>query len=200
MKSFNLKAGVGRVVMTLSLLLGIGIISSVTAQAQTRDGRWQRRDSNRVQTQTPNRDWHRDGDRERVRRDDRYERNNVYGNYGRGPVYGNNGVYGRSPVYGNYGGYGNQGVYNNSNQVAANQGYQAGLSTGASDAQRGQSYDPQRSHYFREASSQQFRNGFVQGYDQGYRQYAGYGNYGGYGRGSTGNVLGSILGGVFGRP
>jgi hypothetical protein len=54
------------------------------------------------------------------------------------------------------------------------------VNTGASDAQHRQSYSPQRSHYYREASSQAFRDGFVRGYDQGYRQYAGvYGN-GGY--------------------
>jgi len=76
-----------------------------------------------------------------------------------------------------------------------NRGYQAGLNTGSSDARRGQSYSPQRSHYYRNASSQAFRQGFVQGYDQGYQQYAGYGN-GRYRRNNTG----SILGGIFGRP
>src|SRR5436189_4657797 len=71
----------------------------------------------------------------------------------------------------NYGGYNNQQVQ---------QGFQYGVNTGAGDAQRGQSYSPQRSRYYRDASSQAFRDGFVQGYDQGYRQYAGnYGN-GGY--------------------
>jgi hypothetical protein len=70
-----------------------------------------------------------------------------------------------------YGGYNNQQVQ---------QGFQYGVNTGASDAQHHQSYSPQRSHYYREASSQAFRDGFVRGYDQGYRQYAGvYGN-GGY--------------------
>jgi hypothetical protein len=67
------------------------------------------------------------------------------------------------------------------------------LNTGASDAQRGQSYSPQRSHYWRNASSQAFRSGFEQGYAQGYQRYGGYGNNGRYGRGS-------ILGGIFGRP
>src|SRR5947207_10652142 len=75
------------------------------------------------------RDWRRD------RRDDRYDRNNGYGNNG----YGNNG-------------------YNNSYRVAMNQGYQYGLNVGANDAQRGQSYSPQRSRYFQNASSQAFRD------------------------------------------
>jgi hypothetical protein len=75
-----------------------------------------------------------------------------------------------------------------------NQGYQYGLNTGASDAQRRQSFSPQRSHYYQNASSQAFRNGFVQGYNAGYRQYSGYGN-GNYGRGNTRS---RILGGIFG--
>ena len=72
---------------------------------------------------------------------------------------------------GSYGGYNNQQLQ---------QGYQYGVNTGASDAQRRQSYSPQRSHYYRDASSQAFRDGFVRGYDEGYRRYSGsYGN-GGY--------------------
>src|SRR5258706_447470 len=89
-----------------------------------------------------------------------------------------------------YGGY-------NTQQVQ--QGLQYGVNTGASDAQRRQAYSPQRSRYYRDAPTQAFRDGFVRGYDQGYRQYAGnygygnggyrneetygygaYGNYGGY--------------------
>jgi hypothetical protein len=70
-----------------------------------------------------------------------------------------------------------------------NQGYQYGVNTGASDAQRGQSYSPQRSHYYRSASSQAFRQGFVQGYDAGFRQYNGY-----YNRNRSSSVLGRIFG------
>jgi len=62
------------------------------------------------------------------------------------------------------------GGYNNQQRQ---EGYQHGLNTGASDAQRRQSYSPERSRYFRNAPSQAFRNGFVQGYKQGYRQIAG---------------------------
>jgi hypothetical protein len=60
------------------------------------------------------------------------------------------------------------------------QGFNYGVNTGASDAQHGQSYSPQRSHYYRSASTQAFRDGFVRGYDQGYRQYSGYNRNGGY--------------------
>jgi Ni/Co efflux regulator RcnB len=172
--------GFGGAIITLLLVAGFSLAAGSTAQAQYRHDR--DNDRNRHER---DRDWHRDRDRnsnsnvyDRNRNgvDDRYERNSGYG------TYGNNGR------YGNYGGY---------NQAAMNQGYQAGLNTGASDAQRGQSYNPQRSHYYRDASSQAFLQGFTQGYDQGYRQYAGYDN-GRYRRGG-GNV-GNILGGIFGRP
>jgi len=81
------------------------------------------------------------------------------------------------------------------NNQQVQQGYQYGVNTGASDAQHRQSYSPQRSHYYRDASSQAFRDGFVRGYDQGYRQYAGnvgydnrgYGNNGYYGNGGYRN-------------
>jgi hypothetical protein len=89
-----------------------------------------------------------------------------------------------------YGGYNNQQVQ---------QGFQYGVNTGASDAQRRQSYSPQRSRYYRDAPTQAFRDGFVRGYDQGYRQYAynnggynngGYRNDGYYGNGGYGGYGG----------
>lgn len=103
----------------------------------------------------------------------------------------NGGYYGRGRNDGYYGngGYGNGG-YNNQE---LNRGYQQGINTGASDGQRGQSYDPQRSRHWKNASTQAFREGFVRGYDQGYRQYAGNGTY----RRSNG---GSVLEQIFGRP
>ncbi len=98
----------------------------------------------------------------------------------------------RDDRYDRNGGYGRNGGYSS---VEINQGYQYGVNTGASDAQRGQNYSPQRSHYYRNSSSQAFREGFVRGYDQAYRQYArnggygngGYGNDGYYGNGRSGN-------------
>ena len=74
-----------------------------------------------------------------------------------------------------------------------NQGYQDGIYTGSRDAQRGQSYNPQRSHFYRNGHGdnggygnsyqyqQAYRQGFVRGYDQGFRQYGGYNR----GRGSN---------------
>ena len=89
--------------------------------------------------------------------------------------------YRRDDRYGRSGGYGYN-VY----QIAQSRGYQDGLSTGASDGQRGQSYNPQRSHYYQNATygynssygnrggyQQAYRNGFLRGYQQGYQRYGG---------------------------
>jgi len=57
-------------------------------------------------------------------------------------------------------------------QQELNRGFQQGIQVGASDAQRGQSYSPQRSRYYDRAPSVPYREGFVRGYDQAYRQYA----------------------------
>jgi len=75
--------------------------------------------------------------------------------------------------------------YNNSYQVARQQGYSYGMSVGAADAQRGQSYSPQRSRYWKNASEgynsyygnkgqykQVFRDAFEQGYREGFQRYA----------------------------
>ena len=37
-------------------------------------------------------------------------------------------------------------------QLAQDRGYQDGLNTGASDARQGESYNPQRSHYYKNAT------------------------------------------------
>jgi hypothetical protein len=69
------------------------------------------------------------------------------------------------------------GYYNNyvfgSSQSAYDQGYRDGLKTGQNDERRNQSYNPERSHYFREAAYGNFggdyRDGFVSGYESGFR-------------------------------
>jgi hypothetical protein len=198
MKTLSTK--IGSAILTLAFIFGISAIAGMTAQAQDRRGRDGRqdgwRDRNRSDNQSQNRDWRQN---ERVRREEAIRReqafrreaairreqaarqNRVYNNGGY-----NNGNYGNYGTYGNYGGYGNNGGYANQQQQ---QGYQDGLNTGASDAQRGQSYSPQRSHFWRNASSQAFRAGFEQGYAQGYRQYGGYGN-GRNNRGGFGGIFG----------
>jgi hypothetical protein len=77
------------------------------------------------------------------------------------------------------------GGYNNNNEVQ--QGYQHGLSVGSSDAYNRQSYSAERSRYYRNSSSQAFRQGFVRGYDQGYRQQAASMGNGGYRNDGYGN-------------
>ena len=148
MKYHYLSGRVGRIIAGLLFVLSIGIVSSTSVQAQW----W-------PQNQDRNRDYRRDRDDDQYRRNDRYGRN---------------------------GGYGNM------NQIAMQQGYQDGLYTGQSDAQRGQNYSPQRSHFYRNGHGDNgsygnngrynngyqyqaaYRQGFMQGYDQGFRQYGGY--------------------------
>ena len=69
-------------------------------------------------------------------------------------------------------------------QTARQQGYSYGMSVGAADAQRGQSYNPQRSRYWKNATEgynssfgnkgqykQIFRDAFEQGYREGFQRY-----------------------------
>ena len=71
-------------------------------------------------------------------------------------------------------------------QNARQQGYSWGMNVGASDAQRGQSFNPQRSRYWRNADQgynssygnrgqykQVFRDAFEQGYREGFQRYGG---------------------------
>lgn len=70
-------------------------------------------------------------------------------------------------------------------QAARQQGYSWGMNVGAADAQRGQSYNPQRSRYYRDGIQgyssaygnrgqyrQVFRDAFLQGYREGFQRYA----------------------------
>ena len=114
-----------------------------------------------VQAQYP---WGRDRQDRRDRDRDRDDRNRRDDRNGRSGGYGYN-------------------VY----QIAQSRGYQDGLNTGASDGQRGQSYNPQRSHYYQNATygynssygnkngyKQAYRDGFLRGYQEGFRRYGGY--------------------------
>ena len=77
--------------------------------------------------------------------------------------------------------------YNNNYQIARQQGYSYGMNVGAADAQRGQSFNPQRSRYWKNATEgynssygnrgqykQVFRDAFEQGYRDGFQRYGGY--------------------------
>ena len=63
-------------------------------------------------------------------------------------------------------------VFDNS-EGAGTQGYNDGFDTGKSDGKKNKSYDPQRSHYFKEAGFGNFadvyRPSFSRGYQDGYR-------------------------------
>lgn len=70
--------------------------------------------------------------------------------------------------------YGYYGQYVFGDSVAAgDQGYHDGLRTGEDDARHGRSYDPERSHYFKDAGfgnfAEDYRDGFERGYSAGFR-------------------------------
>jgi len=86
----------------------------------------------------------------------------------------------RPYVYSNYGNY----QYSSS---AYDNGYKDGVFTGSNDARRGQSYDPERSHFYKHAGggflsifghpdtfSTAYRDGFRRGYEEGYRNWQTY--------------------------
>ena len=52
--------------------------------------------------------------------------------------------------------------------AADSQGYQDGLNTGADDAKHGRSFDPERSHYFKDAGFGNFAESYREGFDRGY--------------------------------
>ena len=183
MKAHYFSQKIGRVLAALLFVISIGFVSSSAVQAQwwpnaTGQGN---RDYRREQ------EMRRQRERERMRNEELRRRNRNQNDDWR--YRGNN--------RGN-GSYGNGG-YGNISQVAVNQGIQDGLYTGSRDAQLGQSYNPQRSHFYQNGHGdnggygnygnsyqyqQAYRQGFVRGYDQGFRQYGGYNNRG---RGTTNN-------------
>lgn len=138
MKSHYLRSKTGRILLALSFLVGVGMVSTASAQ---------------------NWPYNQDPYGRQNRRDDRY---------GRGG--GNNNMY----------------------QIAAQQGYQDGMYTGQNDAAKRQNYNPQRSHFYRNGHGdngsygnngryggnsyqyqEAYRQGFMQGYNDGYQRYGG---------------------------
>jgi hypothetical protein len=168
MKAHYFSQRIGRVLAALFFVISIGFVSSSAVQAQW----WPNANAQRQR----DRDYRRDRDRDRNRRDrdDDWRRRNRNRNDDDWRYRGNSG-------------------YGNISQIAVNQGFQDGAYTGSRDAQRGQSYNPQRSHFYRNGHGdnggygnygnsyqyqQAYRQGFLRGYDQGFRQYGGYNNRG----------------------
>jgi len=71
--------------------------------------------------------------------------------------------YGYPYAYGYYGEY----VFGDS-VAADSQGYHDGLKTGEEDARHGRNYDPERSHYFKDAGFGNFAEAYREGFDRGY--------------------------------
>lgn len=163
MKAHYFSHKVGGILVALFFVLSMGFVSSSAVQAQW----W----PNTTRQQQRNRDYRRDQNRDYRRdRDDDWRRRNRNRNDEDWRYRGNSG-------------------YGNISQAAVNQGIQDGLYTGSRDAQRGQSYNPQRSHFYKNGHGdnggygrygnsyqyeQAYRQGFLRGYDQGFRQYGGY--------------------------
>jgi hypothetical protein len=150
MKTSLLTKKVLGVVFGLSLLLGIGMASSSEAKGQWQDPNWQR---------------------EQIRRQREYEReqrrrNRDYRNDGR---------------YDDRYGYGGSAQLR---QTALNAGYNEGIKEGRKDRSRGERFEYRDEEDYRNANTdyssrlgnralyqQYFRQGFVNGYSDGYRGY-----------------------------
>jgi hypothetical protein len=168
MKAHYFSHKAGRILVALFFVISIGFVSSSAVQAQW----W----PNATGQRQRDRDYRRDRDRDNRRdRNDDWRRRNRNRNDEDWRYRGNSG-------------------YGNISQAAVSQGIQDGIYTGSRDAQRGQSYNPQRSHFYRNGHGdndhsrrqarnsyqyeQAYRQGFLRGYDQGFRQYGGYNNRG----------------------
>jgi hypothetical protein len=132
------------------------------------------RDRDRDRDKDKDKDRDRDRDKDKDRDRDRYA--NRHRHHDRYRIYDTTIVY-DSANYGNYS-YG---------LSAYDQGYQDGLYTGANDARRGQSYFPERSHFYISGTNGYssvlgarliyqlaYRDGFLRGYQEGYQNWQRY--------------------------
>jgi hypothetical protein len=145
-------------VFALSLLISVGIVSSSEAKAQWQDPYWRQREQQREQIRRQ-REWERD-QRRRDRRGGRYDDRRY------------------DDGYGNYGGSFQL------RQTALNAGYNEGIKEGRKDRRNGERYEFRDEEDYRNANTdyssrlgdrslyqQYFRQGFVNGYSDGYRGY-----------------------------
>ena len=149
MKTSLLTKKVIGVVFGLSLLLGIGMTPSSEAQGQWQDPNWQREQRRRQ------RDW----EREQRRRERQDRRDGRYDDYRYGGSY-------------------------DLRQTALNAGYNEGIKEGRKDRNDGNRFDYRDEEDYRNANTdyssrlgsralyqQYFRQGFINGYSDGYRGY-----------------------------
>jgi hypothetical protein len=158
MKSINLKGAIGKAFLAFSLLFGIGIMSSTSAQAQWQDNRsYDNRDRDYRNSQ--DRDQDRDGRRDR------------------------NGRWGRRNGR-NDDGYGNYGGSFDLRQTALNAGANDGIKAGREDRRRNRRDDPSSHSEYQKAThdyssrlgdryiyQRYYREAFTHGYADGYAGY-----------------------------
>ena len=148
MKGKYLRRFGGMILTALLLVTGIAFISPSNVEAQTRSQAQGRR---RVIIVRPYPYW--------------YRRPWGYRSWWGSP-YG----WGYDP-WSPYGSYYRRYVFDNSDE-AGSQAYKDGFKTGKDDGKKAKSYDPQRSHYFKESGfgnfAEVYRSGFSRGYEEGY--------------------------------
>jgi hypothetical protein len=136
---------IGGLVLTALMLVGVGFASSSEAQAQTGQKQVQQR---RVIVRRIYRPW----------------------GWGYRNWWGHPYGWGYDPW--NYSFRYNHYVFDD-NEEAVEQGYKDGHKTGKSDGKKDKSYNPQRSHYFKEAGfgnfAEVYRPAFERGYRDGYQ-------------------------------
>jgi len=158
MKSISLKGTMGKLFMAFALLFGIGIMSSMTAQAQWQNDRYRDRDRYERRNDRRNRD---------------YDRNDNWNNGRRNRRNGRD-----ADGYGNYGGSFQL------RQTALNAGFADGVKEGRRDRQRGDRYDYTDESDFQKGTrdyssrfgdryiyQRYYREAFSHGYADGYAGY-----------------------------
>jgi hypothetical protein len=154
MNRTNLRKRIGGLVLAASLIFGVALMSTSSVQAQ-RGG------------------FHGGGFHGGGFHGGGFHGGGIHTRVFIGPRFGY-GYYGYPWYYGAPYGYGyySQYIFGDS-EGAGSQGYHDGLKTGQSDARRRQSYDPERSHYYKDAGFGNFagdyREGFSRGYSAGFR-------------------------------
>jgi len=173
MNTINLRGKITNVVLSLSLLFGIGLALKTTAQAQYRNDAYYRRQQREQQREQLRRQREYQREQRRAQRQAQ-RRGGSYGNYG----------------YGTRDGYGNYGGSFDLRQTALNAGYNEGMKEGREDRQRGERFEFADESDYRNATKdyssrlgdrstyqQYFRQAFQNGYRDGYNGNTGYNPY-----------------------